>query len=240
MQPIFQACTVGVQDGRARCRNERGKCSVHARPQYYTAAPRPDVVLFKINVNEKRESRLSKAGVPYQVRSYDRALQLEQQRVASAQSLGRDAYAVRELSHRDSHHTPEAADTGCPVFGKNGLADLNVSAANLLKELFDAGFVLTGGHLLKREHKPPIRLVLEFGKPSTKPAILKFPWEEVKSLLATTFNQVDVWANERDKDGKVVHTINCGKRDDNTQPKTRIHYAGGDWDVETLAVSSVA
>lgn len=240
MQPIFHACSVGVQDGRARCRNEKGKCSVHTRPELYTLAPKPDVVLLKVNVNEKRERRLSAAGVQYQVRSYDRALELEQQRVASAQSLGRGAYAVRELSHRDSHHTPEAADTGCPVFGKNGLAELNVTAATILCELFNAGFALTGGHLLKREHKPPVRLVLEFSKSSTKPALDKFPWEEVKSLLATTFNQVDVWANEKNKDGKVVHTVNCGKRDDSSKPKTRLHYANGDWDVEMLVSSSVA
>ncbi len=239
MQPIFQACKAGVQDGRARCRNEQGKCSIH-HSMNWARAPRPDVVLLKVNVNEKRERRLSAAGVPYQSRSYDRALQLEQQRVASAQSLGRNAYAVRELSHRDSHHTPEAADTGCPVFGKSGLAEMNVEAVTLVCELFNAGFVLTGGHLLKREHKPPVRLVLEFSKSSAKPEVGKFPWGEVDSLLATTFNQVDVWANERSGDGKVVHTVNCGKRDDNTKPKTRLHYADGDWDIEELLPATSA
>ncbi len=237
MQPIFIACTAGVMDGKARCRNERGKCSVHARPEYWSPAPTPTAIILKVNVNERWERRLLAAGITIQTRTYDRALQLEERRVASASALGRNAYSVRELSGRDSHHTPESADTGCPVFGKAGLSEMKVSVKDLVDEFFAAGFVLTGAHLLRREHKPPVRLVLEFSRPSSKPELVRFPWSTVHELLATTFDQIDVWANETAADGKTVHTVNCGRRADGAAPKLRLRYAGGMWEVQEVAVS---
>jgi hypothetical protein len=231
---IFHACTSGVQDGRARCRNERGKCSVHHTTSVWAHAPQADVILVKVNVNEKWEVRLRSAGIATQLRSFDRAQQLEAQHVARATSLGRNAYAARD--ERDHGDTPEAADSGCPVFGKTGLAELAISAEGLRKELFAAGYVLTGAHMLKRYHKPPVRLVMEFSKPQAKPALANFPWTAIQQLLATTFNQVDVWANDRDpRTGNVVHTVNCGKRADGIVPQYRLHFADGDWDAEPVA-----
>jgi hypothetical protein len=234
---IFHACVLGVQDGRARCRNEQGKCSVH-QLNGWARAPKPDVVLLKVNVNEKKETELRLAGITYQLRSFDRSQQLEQQHVARAESLGRNAYAARD--ERDHGDTPEAADSGCPVFGKNGLAELRVSIDGLFKELFEAGYVLSAAHMLKRYHKPPVRLVMEFSHPQQKGALSKFPWTTIKKLIATSFNQVDVWANDRDpRTNKVVHTVNCGKRIDGIAPQHRLHFMDGDWDVESLETLAV-
>jgi len=233
---IFQACTAGIKNGLARCRNEKGKCSNHHTVSVWAPAPRPDVILLKANVNEKWEVRLRSAGVATHLRSFERAQQLETQHVERAKALGRDAYSARD--ERDHGDMPEAADSGCPVFGKSGLADLAVSVEGLVKELFAAGFVLSAAHLLKRYHKPPVRLVMEFSKPQNKAALANFPWTTVKQLLAATFNQVDVWANDRDpRTGHVVHTVNCGKRQDGA-PQHQLHFADGDWDAEPVATAA--
>lgn len=234
--PIFQACTAGVQDGRARCRNEKDKCSNH-RTNGWAHAPQADTVLVKVNVNEKKEAELRLAGIVTQLRSFDRAQQLEQQHVARAESLGRKPYASRD--ERDHGDMPEAADSGCPVFGKSGLADLGVSIDGLFKELFEAGYVLSAAHMLKRHHKPPVRLVMEFSRPQEKGALPNFPWTAILKLVSTTFNQVDVWANDRDpRTGKVVHTVNCGKRIDGVKPQHRLRFANGDWDAEPLGTAA--
>jgi hypothetical protein len=235
---IFKACSFSTQND-ARCRNEDHKCSVHGNgDKSWKRAPQPTTVLLKINVNAGWENAFRNAGVPVEVRSIERAHELEQERVAAAAALGRSAYAIRDSSGRASG-VPEDVDTGCPVFGKTGLADLSVSLLGvslpgLGAELAAAGFVLTRASLLKRLHKPPTRLVLEFSMAGTNRAE-RFPYRLFVQFIETSFNQVDVWANERRSDGSVVHTVNCGKRDDKAVPEYRLTFANGDWDAIPLA-----
>jgi len=247
---IYKACTFSIQDGIARCRKESGKCDSHNggtsesggktlnRKPIWEPAPRPTTLLLKINVNDKWERKFVAAGIQIETRSFERAEQLEQQRVDVAGKLGRSAYAIRADSGR-GYNLPEDADTGCPVFGKGGLADLNVSLQGLGEEL-EKGFTLTKATLLKRFHKPPNRLVLEFSVTGTKPPVNRFPFDLLRELITTTFNQVDVWANERKPDGRVVHTINCGKRDDSAKPQYRLSFANGDWDAISMASAPAA
>jgi hypothetical protein len=148
-------------------------------------------------------------------------------------ALGRNAYTSRD--ERDKEQMPESADSGCPVFGKTGLADAGVDIRHLVGELFAAGFVLSSAHLLERGHKPPIRLVMEFSKPQEKPAMVSFPWTLFNQLTTTVFNQVDVWANPKQDNNKVVHTVNCGNRDDQAKPKYTLHYSNGDWGAEEIS-----
>ncbi len=227
----FYACTVGVADGKARCRNERGKCAFHTKPECWKSAPRPDVVLVKVNVNDKWKTLFSY--LKTQERSYERAEQLEQDRVERAEVLGRNAYAARP-DERIKENVPENADTGSQVFGKLGLADLQVSIQGVVEELKRSGYILTDAHLLERNHKPPVRLVMEFSKAGSKPEFKNFRWGIFHDLISTTFNQVDVWANDRDpkKGDKVVHTVNCGKRADGVPVKHWLHYANGDWEAK--------
>jgi hypothetical protein len=227
---IYKVCTFSIQDGTARCRKEAGKCDSHRNGNAsWKPAPRPTTLLLKVNVNDKWERKFVSAGIPVETRSFERAEQLEQERVCTAEALGRNAYAIRADSQR-GYNLPEDADTGCPVFGKDGLANLNVSLQGLGEELGN-GFTLTRATLLKRFHKPPTRLVLEFSVTGTKAAVDRFPFDLFRELIATTFNQVDVWANEKKADERVVHTINCGKRDDSAKPQHRLSFANGDWDV---------
>ena len=229
------ACKAGVFDGSARCRKAADTCDVHSRLLKINKcqiAPRPDAILFKVNVNEKWEAAFRAVGLLISERTFERAQELELDRIDEAEAMGRNAYAIRESSGRNQG-TPESADTGCPVFGKLGLANMNVSVRGVILEIERAGYILTGAHLLKRKHKPPVRLVMEFSRKGAKPHFQNFPWITFWHLLQTTFNQVDVWANDRKpKSKRVVHTVNCGMRDDKAVPKFRLFYAGGDWRVE--------
>lgn len=233
------ACPVGTNGGKARCRNQAGKCSNHSKPEFWSKAPTPDTVLVKVNIN-KRWLPLFQEAVPRLQRTYAQAQKLEQERVARAKALGRDAYTVRD--ERDAKATPESADSGCPVFGKSGLAELQVNIGGLARELEKAGYELTFANLLHRDWKPPVRLVLEFSKKGTKAPLEDFPWRDFEALIATTFDQVDVWANDADpnKEGRVVHTVNCGKRNDEAQPKLNLRFANGDWAVEPVSVPATA
>lgn len=238
--PILHTCTAGVQDGVARCRKSvisdptaprKDRCDLH-QGTGWASAPAPTTVLVKVNVNPTWWELLHRAGVRTFVRTFARAEQLEQKHVAEATSLGRNAYASRD--QRDHKQTPESAASGCPVFGKPGLADAAMDIRGLVRELFAAGFVLSAAHLLERNHKPPVRLVMEFSKPSQKPAMVNFPWKAFQQLVATSFGQIDVWANLKQADGNVVHTVNCGKREDTAKPQNALHFAGGDWSVEAI------
>ena len=221
------ACTAGVQNGRARCRNAAvngsNRCAIHADGN---PAPLPDIVLVKVNLNEKWNRLFADAGVPELYRSFQRSSQLGNEHVARAKSLGRDPFAIREGSGRNNS-TPESADSGTPVFGKGGLS--NASIVFVVRELRNAGFMLTGAHRLNREHKPPVRLVLEFTRYVGTATKIAFPNELFETLVLTNFGQVDVWANDRDSRGKVIHTINCGKRDDSARSQFYLEFGNGDW-----------
>lgn len=212
------ACKAGVYNGIARCRNLT-PCSVHSDGA--PPAPRPDIVLLKVNLNKKWERRFAEAGVAKLERSPARASELAEQHVAQATKLDRHPFTIRR-----EIDSPESADSGCPVFGKSGLQDVGIR--NLVSELERKEFRLTGKpHQLSRGWKPPVRLVLEFSLKGT-PA-KDFPWQLFQQLITTCFGQVDVWANPAGADGRVPHTVNCGKRDDGAKPIHALHYANGDW-----------
>jgi hypothetical protein len=226
----FISCLSGVKDGVARCRNEKGKCSAHKNGETWAKAPRPTTILLKMNLNAKWDKAFEVNGMPIQTRSFERAQQLADQRIQAAAELDRNPYAVRVDSGR-AYGLPEDVDTGCPVFGKSGLADTSISLNGLVEELEAEGFSLTGAFILRRMHKPPNRLVMEFSVAGSKPPLKSFPVNLFWELIQTAFQQVDVWANERKSDGKVVHTVNCGKRDDKATPKWTLKFEHGDWNV---------
>ncbi len=231
----FYACTAGVQGGIARCRKEDGKCDNHHNGAAWPHAPEPDVVLVKMNLNQGRNAEFARAGVRQLTRSFERSEELSREHVARAEALDRKPFAVRQGRENDTT-TPEAADSGCPVFGKTGLH--SVTVRGLITELQLEGFVLSDAHRLFRFHKPPVRLVMEFVKKGAKPEITKFPWDLFNGLTETCFGQVDVWANDRSpKNGLVVHTVNCGQRDDKAQARYRLKFADGDWDADVIPLT---
>lgn len=221
------ACTAGVQGGVARCRNlivTDDFCAVHPESP---KAPRPDVVLVKINLNNRWDDAFGRAGIPKLDRSPERAAKLAVEHRERAERLGRDAFAIREAREGQRPSDPEAADSGCPVFGKNGIQSVDIRG--LVTELRTVGFRITGFHRLARNWKPPVRLVMQFTM--TGEPLNQFPWDLFRELTVICFGQVDVWANDRDSRGQVVHTVNCGKRTDGERPTYTLRYDGGDWEV---------
>lgn len=231
--PQFYACKAGNDGGKARCRNENGKCSVHTDLRLWPSAPRPTVVLIKVNCNEKWESRFESAGVRRNVRSMQRSVELGKKHVAQAHELGRDPYAMRRPDQPDDW-TPESADSGTPVFGKDGLlggTDIN----RMYEDICQAGYGLSGAHLLERGHKPPMRLVLEFTLGFTD--LIEFPDGLFDQLIETNFGKIDVWANPLEQPiGRVVHTVNCGQRDTQMR-KQYLRFAGGDWGLDEVPIA---
>lgn len=225
------ACTAGIKGGVARCR-KLVPCPDHGDDAM--PAPRPDVVLVKINLNKVWDERFAQEGIPTLQRSWDRAQQLGADHQERAEKLDRDAFHIRERQAsqglREDADVPEIADSGCPVFGPDGLKD-GVQGSSIAKigfQLRDSGYRLVHAHRLMRDWKPPIRLVMVWEKTDGRDVL--FPWRLLGELTDTTFKQVDVWANDRDKNGRVVHTVNCGKREDGTTPAAyALGFAKGDW-----------
>lgn len=219
-------CVAGVAGGMARCRNlviEGAYCGVHDESS--SRAPHPDVVLLKVNVNEQWDQRFRSAGIQKLERSPERAAKLAAEHEAQAKRLGRDAYVIREQRDGQRPEEPEAVDSGCPVFGKAGLQYVDIRG--LVQEMKLDGYQLSGAHLLSRDWKPPVRLVLQFEGDGVA---IAFPWDLFRGLANTCFGQVDVWANPRDRRGKVVHTVNCGRRrDDQVKSVHTLRFSGGDW-----------
>lgn len=221
------ACVAGARGGVARCRSYVARenwCAQHNEGS--PKAPQPSVVLVKINLDNRWDSVFERAGIPKVARSPERAQQLAQEHQVRAERLGRDPFVIREAREGERPSEPEAADSGCPVFGKAGLQSVDIRG--LVTELKAAGFHLTGVHRLAREWKPPVRLVLQFTREGQD--LSQFPWDLFRGLTATCFNQADVWANDRDGRGQVVHTVNCGKREDGARPEYVLRYADGDWE----------
>lgn len=239
IQKFQYACKAAAHEGIARCRNMT-PCPVHYS-KVLLLAPRPDVVLLKINLNKQNNILFANAGVPYRERSDERREQLGEQHRQRAEKLGRDSLIIRERREgKENVGYPEAHDSGCPVFGSDGLHGVNI--CGLADQLLAAGFCLTNAYRLDREQKPPIRLVMGFRRRQdhTPESQLMFPWLLVQQLINTCFGQVDVWANDRDPRGQVVHTVNCGQRDDIGWPAFALLYAGGDWGVEQLPADNAA
>lgn len=232
-QKLPYACKAAAHNGAARCRNME-PCSVH-HGKVTVLTPRPDVVLLKINLNKKNNALFANAGIPRRERSDERRGQLGEEHRQRAEKLGRDSLVIRKRREGEGNvDYPEAHDSGCAVFGSEGLHH-GIDIRDLVNQLLAVGFYLTNAYRLDREQKPPIRLVIEFRRQQGVPKSQHtFPWLLLPQLINTCFGQVDVWANDRDARGQVVHTVNCGERDDVTKPQFRLSYAGGDWRVEEI------
>lgn len=239
-QKLLQyACKAGAHEGTARCRNME-PCPVHNGSGQL--APRPEVVLIKINLNHENNILFANAGIPRRERSDKRREELGEEHRQRAERLGRDSLVIRERREgKENVDYPEAHDSGCAVFGSNGLHN-GVDIRGLADQLLATGFCLTNAYRLDREQKPPIRLVMEFrrGQDRIPESQHAFPWLLLQQLVDTCFGQVDVWANDRDARDQVVHTVNCGQRNDDAEPVYALLYADGDWRVELRSVDNAA
>ncbi|OGZ92568.1 MAG: hypothetical protein A2549_03150 [Candidatus Staskawiczbacteria bacterium RIFOXYD2_FULL_37_10] len=221
------ACTAATERN-ARCRHwvgdQRAKvfCSLHQQRkdagEAVEIAPKPDVALYKFNLNGKWRDKLLELGVPEKDPDFGAK---EAKHVAHAQQFGREAYAIRK----------EVADSGVPVFGKEGIQ--NVSLYETLQDLL-AEYEVVDIHI--RPRRDGTRwisvLVINFSHGgrsiSNQPALdttLEF-------LSSSCWGFCHVWANPPQDDGRIVHTINSSHREVDKQPELVLRLNGGLWSTE--------
>jgi hypothetical protein len=232
---FFYACKAGISGGLARCRNQEGHCPSHPATKSWPSAPRPTVVLVKFNLSDRwRDIFALDCNVPIEDRSYGRRRMLEGKHVEQAESFGRQAYVARLQT---GEHEPEKADSGSPVFGESGLTGAKVGIDHLINELSAAGFLLSRLSVLERTNKRPV-LITEWSAAK----VASFDDQFTKAFdrfTSATFDQIHIWANPTDANGKTVHTVNCGARQE-VPPQHTLRFANGDWAVEPIAAPATA
>lgn len=209
------ACRAEASVG-ARCRHMvdgPGLCSQHAEAKL--ASP-PTTVLVKTRVNKRWMACLEEAGVRWQRRD-DEAI--KQRHVDEAEKLGRKPDAFRQ--------TP---DSGVPVFGKEGAS--SVSVDRLLDELAAGGYRLTDVHMYQRPQDQPnmANLTLQFQHRAEAEKVIDLP-APVRDLVGSTWEFAHVWANPTKPDGSTPHTVNLSHRFPDVEPKFRLVFDGGYWNL---------
>ena len=211
------ACVAETKD-RARCREtveQNGAlCPTHEyqlqRGGTVRRASAPDRVLVKFRVNPNWTRRLSDAGIPFRMRR--NFLERDTQHAEQAEAVRRDPLRYRAV-----------ADSGVPVFGRDGIAAVVLS--DLITEMKEAGYVVSDIHLEPTRNEGMNVLVLsitnEGGIQSSLP-------EVVDNLLMSCWGHVHVWANPPDADGKITHTVNLAHRKDG-EVNRALRFASGLW-----------
>ena len=219
---MVQACVAEIGKKRARCRNNRLNgsdfCSGHpAETSVRVSAP--DKVLLKFNLNKTRADAMHLLGVPF--KQPNRPEQ-ERRHIQQANQLGRRAYRYRKI-----------ADSGVPVFGKDGAS--NLALIQVWEELSLCGYFLLDIHILPpRRNKRMSVLVLSM---SRDPEDGKFPSlsrqveDALLRLLESSWEHVHVWANGENECSQIMHTVNCVHRLDGS-PTQHLRFAEGRWAIE--------
>jgi len=220
------ACIAAAGHG-GRCRNLAVQppkilfCKNHSSDHSPTA-PNPDRIFLKVRTNERWRDDLQQAGLHFVRRTAEKEQRLEQKHIAHAESVGRAAYAIRQT-----------ADSGVPVFGKNGIQF--VSLRQLHGELTQrAGYQRVGGHVLEKGNFDMLTLVLEYeyGPISNGNSTPIPPTAQsiIARLLATQrWGFTHVWANPPGPDGRIVHTVNVSHRENDKPAIGDLIFLDGFW-----------
>lgn len=222
------ACIAAAGHG-GRCRNMAVRppevlfCSRHSDKS--PTAPVPDRVFVKIRVNERWRDSLKNAGLHIVRRTPEKEAELEQRHTEHAESVGRQAHVIRQV-----------ADSGVPVFDKNGIQFIGL--CQLHGELTKAGYQRVGGHVLEKATTGGfvmLTLVLEYSQTASNNSTPIPPAAQpvIARLLATRrWGFTHVWANPPDADGKIVHTVNASHREDDKPAIGNLIFMDGFWMVD--------
>jgi len=236
MTQQWYACTGRTNPYDARCRNQQGHCPAHK--EGHMVAPAPEIVLFRFTVNPNQGQRLETAGI--RRIAVDRNA-LEQEHVANAVRVGRQAYRYdSEVRH--------VADAGVRVFGEGAN---KVGLLPAWEEMRAAGYMSVDAQLMANRKGHMDILTVAASNLCREPRLeLSFDARErVNGILNSTWGYVHVWANPRVNDtyllqelrveqwadprndqGYVVHTINSLHRSDEQSPNL-LHFAEGLWEL---------
>jgi hypothetical protein len=191
---------------------EGDRCGQHKDAE---RAPRPDVVLYKFNINDRWRDRFMALGIK------------EKTRDVQADTAKHEAHAAQ--FGRDAHRYRQVADSGVPVFGE-GLQ--GVSLFDLLKEL-PTVYEVVDIHIKPRSDGKPNMSVLVISFSNGKPTSANTEaFDELLRFLASScWGFCHVWANPPQEDGRVIHTVNSSHREADQKAKQVLHFADGLWAV---------
>lgn len=225
MREIKYACQAMTEQG-ARCRYfvtlplelpENVFCSLHeekAKEGKVTVAPPPDVILFKFRVNPNWYERLLRSGI--ELRRISPQGKREMKHIMHAKKYRRAPYRFRGM-----------ADSGTPVFGKEGLP--NVGLSQVWSEILSSGYGVKEIFLSPRAGEPmaTLTVVLQqkggfFGPRINRRELYRF-------MFATSFGFAHVWANPPQENGLIVHTVNLVQRIPQKEPSVFLTFNKGLW-----------
>ena len=122
-------------------------------------------------------------------------------------------------------------DSGCPVFGNDGV--FRVSLAPMASELIEKRKWNIADVRLRPGKKPSeaILTVVISGKASEEVALPEKVQEKLALLLSSVRQQVHIWANPRNAEGQVIHTVNCVGRGYEDIGERHLDFQDGLWAV---------
>lgn len=208
-------CRTPMQEGNSDC-----LCAVHAAMKAngkdVPLAPRPARVLVKANINPRWAERIVALDIPVKEVNFQR---LEEKHIEHAEEHGRQAYTVRK----------DIADSGVPVFGKDGGLQ-NASVAEPLEALVK-GYRLADIHIhQKRQEQSVMSTVVLTFEQGLEGKVVPLPREVVELFTKSSWGYVHIWANPPKDDGTVIHTVNCSHRSDDAA-RCQLIFADGLWGV---------
>lgn len=239
LEPV-ERCRYAIQKRSARCRN-KWPCPILAhREGRAPIAPRPDIIIVHVNLNHHWDGLFEKEGIVLHVVEEEAAWERHDEHVERAFNLSRDPYAIRKELGWELD-LPESADAGA--------LSLIISDGDVV-ELFREikGYSLTWFERLHREWKNVKRcLSLELTRliriseidasetiTGKKSVGKEFPFQLFSRFVKTCFGTVEVFTNERNEKGFVLHSLKCYGRKDDVAPRYRIRFKNGLWGFEPL------
>ncbi len=230
------ACAAATKKN-ARCRKKAMEdgdyCPLHQHMldegEIVRNSSQPDVVLFKCKIHPGWVRRLEELGVPFTVPDFAAK---EAAHVEHAKQHGRDAYAIRK----------DVADSGTPVFGKNGLMD--VATFGTFRQLLGT-YNIVSVHIQPSHPKAKNQAM--------KVLVLRFSWgEEVDSntsayqeilrfVAVGNWEHCHVWENPPNFHGEIIHTVNMAHRPEGQKPRlTRqeLHFSEDGWSTKELSLQA--
>ena len=215
------ACYCATVNG-GRCRHiveGRNTCSDHKTDGRQIKPA--DVVLLKVNINRKALHSLRGLGVRMLERNEQ---EINQKHVEHAQQHGRKADSYREI-----------ADSGVPVFGKDGVRMAH--SGRLLEELKESGYWICDAHIFQKEKQIQsgmATLVIQLERVRSG-GISSVVLEKVRRMLSDTFEFTHVWSNPPQHDGRRVDTVNLSHRMPDARPELELTFDVGLWNASELA-----
>lgn len=218
------ACTARTEFG-ARCRNwsilGTNRCAQHTGKGEDIGPP--DAAEYKCNVNPNWVQRLRRDGVEERMPDYEAKIAAH---IAQAEDVGRDAFRFRGDQGIE--------DSGVPVFGEEGLVDVN--CYQLFRQLleFYNSVDLSIQPMRPGKNQAMRKLVVAFFQGQATQKNVAALDSLLEFLSAGCQGHCHIWDNPRNKWGHNKSTVNMAHRQPDIQPKQVVHFNNGLWAVETV------